>query len=192
MKSPIQGAGARFVRNVVMGVLLSLVPLSGPAVASERLSLLPLVVTCPLGAVSTRFTPGLRNTAQRDVSVRTESAYDGCLTLLGDPVSSAQAVEEQSLAYPSCGAVRTGVTTRTTLKWDTGDSSTLSLALYAVDVQGLLTIETYNGTVVEGKYQGAQAVRTITYVNTDFTGGCLSVHGLTEAQGISNLVLTLL
>lgn len=195
MKTMNQGVGARFVRSGIMAVCLLLAPWASraeqPGQPGQR-SLLPTVVTCALGAVSTSFTPGLRNDAARPVAVASESAYDTCVTLFGEPVSAATTFEQRSLTGQGCGLLRTGQPSRLVVNWDTGEHSALALSLHAVDVQGLITIETYNGTVTEGKYQGAHAVRTVTYFSADFAGGCMSVRGLTEAQGFTNLVLTLM
>ncbi|WP_434385047.1 hypothetical protein [Melittangium boletus] len=179
------------MRNVVVGMLLSLMPGMSQAAGGRQGLGLPAVVSCPLGSVTTSFSPGLRQQSQ-DVTVATQSAFNSCLTVLGEPVVWATAIEHTSRKDQGCGLLRTGLSSETTLRWNTGETSELTFSLYAVDVQGLLTVETYNGVVTEGKYAGATAVRTITYVNTDFIGGCLSVEGLTQAHGISNLVLTLL
>ncbi len=193
MKTMNQGVGVRFVQSGIMAMLLALVPGSGRAESlAERQSLLPATVTCALGAVSTSFAPGLRNTPGQEVSVASEAAYDTCLTLFGEPVSGAATYEKRSFVGEGCGMLRSGQPTSVTVNWDTNEQSTLVLSLQSVNVQGLLTVEIYNGTVTEGKYRGAHAVRTVTYLSTDFTGGCMSVRGLTEAQGFSNLVLTFL
>jgi hypothetical protein len=194
MKNTNQGVGARFVRNVVMGMMLSLVPLRGAAAdpLGLRDSLLPTVVTCPLGAVSTVYTPGLRGTGPQNVTQFTEAVHDTCVSLLGEPVSRATAIEEKRHVSASCGPLSRGDISEVTVQWDTGERSTLELTVTSVSVDGLATLEVYNGTVKDGKYRGAQVLRTVTYLNTDFLGGCASVRGLTEAHGVTNLGLTLL
>ena len=138
-----------------------------------------------------RSSPGLRNTFQ-SVSSATHSTYDNCVTLLGEPVVSATAIDQHASQGRSCTLVHFNEASHTTFQWDTGETSEVAFVLNGVDVQGLLTIETYKGQVLSGKYKGATAVRTITYVNTDLTDGCFSVEGLTQSRGVSTLVLTLL
>lgn len=193
MMNKNQGAGARFVRNVVMGCFMLLLPRVGWAEGSGSVNveILPTVVTCPLGAVTTTYSPGLRNTFQ-PISSTTQSTYDSCVTLLGEPVVSATAIDHTASQGRTCALVHFNEASHTTLRWNTGESSEVTFTLNGVDVQGLLTIETYNGQVLSGKYAGATIVRTNTYVNTDLTDGCFSVEGLTQSRGVSTLTLTLL
>jgi hypothetical protein len=192
MQNKNQTMGVLFVRLAVitMGLGLGLAPGVGQA-EQKQATRLPSVVSCPLGSVTTSFQPGLSNRFQ-DVAVASSASYGTCVSLLGEPVAWATALEHHSRRGQSCGLVRTGEPSDLSVQWNTGERSELSFTLYAVDVQGVLTVETYNGVVMSGKYEGATAVRTVTYVNTDFTGGCLSQEGITQAHGLSTLTLTTL
>lgn len=192
MQNKNQTMGLLFVRRamITMGLALGLMPGVGQA-AEKQGTRLPGIVSCPLGSVTTHFLPGLSNRFQ-DVTVASRSSYGTCVSLLGEPVAWATALEQNSRRGQSCGLVRTGEPSDLTVQWNTGETSELSFTLFAVDVQGVVTVETYHGVVMSGKYEGATSVRTVTYVNTDFTGGCLSQEGITQAHGLSTLTLTTL
>lgn len=195
MKNKNQGMGVRFVRNVVMGMMVSLVPLQGAA--ADPLwgdTLLPNVVTCALGAVNTVYTPGPRTaTGEQTVTVFSEAAHENCLSLLGEPVTRATTLEESYRVGPACGGpLHRGELSEVTVHWDTGETSTLDLSVTKVSVDGVFTIEAYTGRVKDGKFRGAHVLRTVTYLSTDILGGCAPSRGPTEVHGMSNLVLTLL
>ncbi|NTX02682.1 MULTISPECIES: hypothetical protein [Myxococcus] len=149
-----------------------------------------VLVTCPVGTSQAFYSPGLKPTPQ-DVTVSGPATFSNCVTVLGAPVTSGTTnLAPVVVRDLSCVALLQPSSVTQTVTWNTGESSTLVLTQLLLDVQGTLTVLTRTGTVASGKFVGATAVRTITYVTLDLENGCTSPEGLTSLSGPTTLTLT--
>ena len=189
--------GARWLRQLVLGATLALVPLTGSAAedpfAWEDLPLPPGLVAAQLTCFgSSRFVyaPALGNTPQ-DVTVTLSSLYSGCLALSGQGVSSVS-VQAATTTFSgvTCSEVLSTAPERITLVWNNGTSSVVVLAPAEVNAEETTTTVSFTGKVVEGSFKGMSVARSSTYVNTDLGSRCLSSGGLGDANVFSLLVLT--
>jgi|GEM_PF-1768966 len=149
-----------------------------------------VLVTCPLGTSQAFYSPGLKNTPQ-DVAVSGQGALSNCVTVLGDPVTSAaSSLTTNVVTGFSCADLLRPRTVVHTVVWNTGESSTMTFTQLRVGVQDTLTVFALTGSVVSGKFVGATAVRTLSYVTLDLENGCASPEGLTSLSGLATLSLT--
>ncbi|MFY1830759.1 hypothetical protein ACN47A_32920 [Myxococcus fulvus] len=158
--------------------------------ASEaRLNL--VLVNCPLGAVVANYDPPLTQTP-RATTIHTNTTFPACVTVLGSAVTSASIVVPPFVEEgKSCSDLtHVGSVVPSTVTWNTGETSSLETRLLRVATQGTLTVVTHVGTVVAGKFQGAIANRTLTFLTVDLTGGCLAGEGLSSINGQDTLTLT--
>lgn len=171
---------------------LTLVPGSG-ALAAEPVSLWTQLtagktqVTC-FGSNRTVYTPPVSDVPQPG-AMRHSSRYS-CLSVFGAPVSSAT-VAPTTVDYAgyTCDEVLSSGPERFTLVWNNGESSDVELVPAEVDTQATTTTVTYSGVVVAGKFQGVEAVRSWSFLNTDLTSRCRSATGLPETNVFALFVL---
>jgi len=72
--------------------------------------------------------------------------------------------------------------------WNTGETSTLLQTRATVQVGATTIVITYVGTVESGRFAGATAIRTLTYLTTDLTA-CGSPEGVPGMSGLTTLTL---
>ncbi|CAM3917108.1 hypothetical protein G4177_13080 [Corallococcus sp. ZKHCc1 1396] len=159
-------------------------------VSSEQLpSLYPTLVTCLFGDLTTTYTPGITHTP-RTSTVSTTGRFS-CLTLAGEPVSSATVSTVSPPVTLSCNNPLSEGAAQATLTWSTGETSVLSLNEQKVEVQDATTVQTFSSVVTSGKYAGANVVRTVKYLTADLTANCASPIGLARTHGIATTMAVL-
>ncbi|MBM7114941.1 hypothetical protein [Archangium primigenium] len=144
-------------------------------------------LTC-VGSARTVFSPALSPTSQSG-SMTLSSRYGGCLSMGGQGASWANVVTTTSAYQNFTCSDALGVASDTvTVTWSNGEQSVLSLQPSEVDEEATTTTVSYEGRVVSGRYQGLSVVRSLTYLNADFTTRCASDTGLPETNAFSLLV----
>ncbi|MBZ4397134.1 hypothetical protein [Myxococcus sp. AS-1-15] len=185
------------MREIASCLMMSLLLVSGqvsaePSVeggASPREVLTLAVVTCPVGGVQIRYNPPLRDTPQ-DVRIQGEGVFSNCVTVLGERVTSGTTGTDGVRQGYSCADLLGIVPVPAgQLVWNTGEVSTFRLTQISARVDGPLLVVVQSGTVLSGKFEGAQAVNTIAFAATDLDA-CRSPEGLPRMSGNQTLVLT--
>ncbi|AKF84570.1 hypothetical protein MFUL124B02_00965 [Myxococcus fulvus 124B02] len=150
-----------------------------------------VLVNCPLGAVVANYDPPLTQTP-RATTIDVNTTFPACVTLPGSAVTSASIVVPPFVEQgKSCSDLTDiGTVAMPMVLWNTGETSSLKTTQVRVATQGTLTVVTGVGTVVAGKFQGAIANRTLTFLTADLTEGCLAGEGLSSINGQDTLTLT--
>ncbi|WP_163870793.1 hypothetical protein [Myxococcus eversor] len=147
-------------------------------------------VVCPLGTTTISFSPPLTNTPQ-DTYTSGAGSLTNCTALLAPPVTSGTTgfptVLRPALTCDELVGIR-GATVNIT--WNTGETSQLSLTQVIISGGSSVKETAQIGTVVSGKYAGATAVRTLTFVTADLENACASPEGLPQYTALQTLVLT--
>ncbi|MBN8472653.1 hypothetical protein JYJ95_39640 [Corallococcus exiguus] len=159
--------------------------------SASSLPLPTLSVSC-VGSSTFTFTPGLKN-EPRDITHTANVDLPNCVLLPSLQRTTAAAPTKTQL-FPGLTCtdlLKPFARTEATFSWGDGGTSKVVLSQTRVEAQGASTVLVGVGSVTEGKYKGAVAVRTLTYVNEDVTQGCLSEQGLTQTSGPATLTLTL-
>ncbi|TQF16487.1 hypothetical protein FJV41_08385 [Myxococcus llanfairpwllgwyngyllgogerychwyrndrobwllllantysiliogogogochensis] len=166
-------------------------PSPEPSLESSEAPLLG-TVTCLLGTTTISFSPPLTNTPQ-DTTVSGVGGLTNCISLLTSPVTSGTtnfpAVLRPGLACDDLLGIR-GATVN--IVWNTGETSQLSLTQVIISGGSTVKETAQIGTVVSGKYAGATAVRTLTFVTADLENACASPEGLPQYTALQTLALTLI
>ncbi|GEN08914.1 hypothetical protein SAMN05443572_10849 [Myxococcus fulvus] len=158
-------------------------------VARAQEEFLPLaVVTCPVGAFQTTYTPPLRDTPQ-DVRIQGAGGFSNCYTLLGEDVRSTSSAADFVKRGASCSDLLEIVPVTNQLTWNTGEVSTFRLTQVAVRADGPLFVLVQTGTVLSGKFEGATVVMNVTFSSTNLDA-CRSPEGLPGMSATQTLVLT--
>ena len=158
---------------------LMLVPLTvGAGTAAARGG-----ITC-LGSASLGFSPGLRSFAQ-PTTVTGGYSYAPC-TLSTDPAVTSGTNSFRVTLPADCDDLLGASTSRTTIVWNTGATSVLTLATTTTSVSGLLTT-TGDGSVTSGLFQGSYARLVGEYLTNPLL--CLAPPGVTSQSG--RLLLTI-
>jgi hypothetical protein len=166
------------------------VPQQSPAPSASAPQPNPLIVTC-VGSSAFTFTPGLKNTPQ-NITQHTTIKLTHCAFIPLRPTTTATLDKTQVFPGHTCtDLLKPLAPTQATFTWGDGGSSKMTLSQTRVEGQGATTVLVGVGSVTDGKYKGATAVRTLTYVQADVTQGCLSPQGLTQTSGPATLTLTL-
>lgn len=165
---------------------LALITVGGQLVAAPAHATTALL-TCS-GSYQTKYEPGLTYTAQ-PVRFRTSSTYS---CMFGGAVTSGSASVKAHLPSASCADLLSSVNTgTTTVKWNTGETTTYSWSSTAVNVTGTIVTTTV-GTVTAGKYLGAQVQRVTSSPSLDvLDDACASDYGLRDESGSATLALVL-
>ncbi|MBZ4397135.1 hypothetical protein OWM54_06320 [Myxococcus sp. MISCRS1] len=151
--------------------------------------LLPLaVVTCPVGAFRTTFTPPLRETPQ-DVRIQGEGGFSNCYTLLGERVTSSVSATDFVRPNYDCFDLLEILPVTIQLTWNTGEVSTFRLTQVTARADGPLLVLVQTGTVLSGKFEGATVVMNVTFTSTDLDA-CRSPEGLRGMSATQTLVMT--
>ncbi|MCP3059017.1 hypothetical protein LXT21_09560 [Myxococcus sp. K38C18041901] len=155
----------------------------GSGMALER-PLEKVLITCPLGLGEAKYGTGLKG-EPGDSEVSFLASVSGCVTVLGSAVTSATlGSETPSLVRGlSCADLSRAGAGRQVVKWNTAETSTVLMGQSHVSVQEATTVVTQTGKVLSGKFQGATAVRTTTYMTADVERGCHSPEGLKDLKG---------
>ncbi|GEN05795.1 hypothetical protein SAMN05443572_101657 [Myxococcus fulvus] len=154
-----------------------------PGSSEQRLSL----VACPLGATANQYSPPL-SVFPRDTRITGTSSFTNCVSPSDPEVTSGELlIDVQRPAY-SCRDLLELGSTRAEVKWNTGETSTLFQTRASLQLSNTTIAITYTGTVESGKFQGATAVRTLTYVDVDLFE-CFSSRGIPGMSGVTTLTL---
>ncbi|WP_342377044.1 hypothetical protein NVS55_37350 [Myxococcus stipitatus] len=150
-----------------------------------------VLITCPLGQGEAKYATGVK-AEPRDSEVLFHASVSNCVTVLGSAVTSAQmGSEAPSLARGmTCADLARAGAGRQVVTWNTAETSTVLMSQSHVSVQDATTLVTQTGKVLSGKFQGATAVRTTTYLSTDIDSGCRSATGLTYLKGPTTFSVT--
>ena len=165
--------------------------LLGAGAASAQLpGLNPVLVVCPAGGGTSRFSPGLTNTP-KPTHLSTSTTFSLCQSLDASVVAAFTSSQIGPVPL-SCGLVNVGQAQELTLTWNTGETSSLSLTAIRVEGQGEAVVLVRTGTVVQGKFKGARAILQKTYVTSDLELNCLTPQGLEQLDDVATLILTTL
>ncbi|MCP3058931.1 hypothetical protein LXT21_09120 [Myxococcus sp. K38C18041901] len=149
----------------------------------QRLSM----VACPVGATVNQYTPPL-SVIPRDTHITGMSSFTNCVSLFDPEVTSGELlIDVQRPAY-SCRDLLELGSTRAEVIWNTGETSTLFQTRTSLQISNTTIAVTYSGTVESGKFQGATAVRTLTYLDVDLFE-CFSSSGIQGMSGVTTLTL---
>lgn len=150
-----------------------------------------VLITCPLGHGEARYGTGVK-AAPRDSAVSFQATVSNCVTVLGSAVTSATlGTEAPSLMRGlSCTDLARAGAGRQVVTWNTAETSTVLMSQSLLSVQDATTLVTQTGKVLSGKFQGATAVRTTTFLSTDIDNGCRSEDGLTYLKGPATFSVT--
>ncbi|MBN9684645.1 MULTISPECIES: hypothetical protein [unclassified Corallococcus] len=154
--------------------------------AQQEQKLLALV-SCPVGAVVTNYSPPLRSTPQA-VTIQGQATFSNCVSVFDPGLTSATNNFTINTTAYTCNDLLEIGSARTVVTWNTGETSTLVQTRVSSQVGSTTIVITYVGTVESGKYRGAVALRTLTYLSTDLDA-CTSPEGLTQMSGLTTLTL---
>jgi hypothetical protein len=158
---------------------------------SAATTLPTIAVTCTGSSFAT-YEPGLKNTPQKVTRSATVTFPDCKLLPSLQHTSAISPLKVQSLENFRCTDILKPLSeTEAIVSWAEGGTSKVSLNQTRAEAQGLTTVLISVGSVADGKYKGAVATRTLTYVNADVEKGCLSEQGLKQTTGLATLVLAL-
>ncbi len=144
------------------------------------------LMACPLGLGEMTFSPALTNTPQ-EASVSTAINYGVCWARRSLTRTSATASSENSFPAALCDAAPSLAPVRLTLKWENGETSVLELTYEGTEVQGMTTVATFSGPVVEGRFQGASATQAWAYSTQELANACRAPDGLARAAALVGL-----
>ncbi|MCP3058930.1 hypothetical protein LXT21_09115 [Myxococcus sp. K38C18041901] len=144
------------------------------------------LVSCPLGTAVIQYSPPLKNTPQ-DVTNTGSFTLSGCDALFSGVSSGTIGLNLFRPGY-SCHELLTSGTSDSVITWNTLETSTLTLTRVGTRVEGLSVLYTHLGSVVSGKFAGATAIRTTTYLSADLDA-CSSPEGLAQLSGTATLTL---
>lgn len=150
-----------------------------------------VLITCPIGHGEAKYGTGVK-VSPRDSAVSFQATVSNCVTVLGSAVTSATlGSEAPSLVRGiSCADLARAGAGRQVVTWNTTETSTVLMSQSHVSVQDATTLVTQTGKVLSGKFQGATAVRTTTFLSTDIDNGCRSDEGLTFLKGPATFSVT--
>lgn len=111
--------------------------------------------------------------------------YNVCTST--DPTIVSGVIDVDATFFNSCLANAEPV--ESTIQWNDGTASTLSILGIGVNVVGNVQVFTSIGSVISGRFQGDSVVLTNAFVTLDLLG-CLAPGGLTKLEGTSTLVIT--
>ncbi|MCE9671043.1 hypothetical protein LY474_24845 [Myxococcus stipitatus] len=150
-----------------------------------------LLLTCSSGEAEASYARGVKATPG-DSEVSFSARMRDCVGLWGSAVKSATSGSGgPSMARGiSCADLARAGVGRQVVTWNTAETSTLLMGRSRVSIEGATTIVTQTGTVLSGKYEGATAVRTATFLRSDIEAGCYSAQGLTHLRGQVTLSMT--
>ncbi|MFI0421015.1 hypothetical protein [Spongiactinospora sp. 9N601] len=163
---------------IPLGLILA-VALYPPAPAPA--AVLDVVCTPPSSDLVT-YRPPLTATAQ-DVSIDATTHYGPCAAA-GVPGLTSGSRAFQGSGSRSCLSLLSSGTETFTITWNTGQTSTVSVAKL-VTVAGATLVVTFTGTVTAGLFTGSRVLQTVTGPATDIT---LCTLGLGTVSSISSLV----
>ncbi|RKG94095.1 hypothetical protein D7V88_00620 [Corallococcus terminator] len=142
----------------------------------------PVALTC-VGAEAAEFTPGLTNTPQQ-VSFEGLGVF-GCAGLPLGIVSAT--IETVGQGTQSC--LGANADSLIEIKWS-DDTTSLAEGSTVVSLKPTgQNVVVLTAKIVEGRFEGATLVRTLTLLNTDPTG-CFTPEGVTHVAGPATLVVT--
>ncbi|WP_245768726.1 hypothetical protein [Stigmatella aurantiaca] len=144
------------------------------------------LMACPLGLGEMTFFPALTHTPQ-EASVSTAINYGACWARRSLTRTSATASLENSVPAALCDAAPSLAPVRLTLKWENGETSVLELTYEGTEVQGMTTVATFSGPVVEGRFQGASATQAWAYSTQELANACQAPDGLARAAALVGL-----
>ncbi|MBZ4411411.1 hypothetical protein K8640_24665 [Myxococcus sp. XM-1-1-1] len=147
---------------------------------------LPTVMSCPVGSTMNRFSPPL-SVVPRDTTVTGTSTFSNCVSLSGEVTSGELSVHVELPGFACQDLLEVG-SARADITWNTGESSTLLQTRGSVQVSNATVAITYVGTVESGKFQGATAIRTLTYFDVNLFD-CFSSRGVPGMSGVTTLTL---
>ncbi|MCE9670104.1 hypothetical protein LY474_20100 [Myxococcus stipitatus] len=136
------------------------------------------------GSQSLEFLPALVSSA-RPVRVSGDGAFSYCMAVERPDVMSATLVVPAFTATLGCGLVE--AQTVLSFTWNTGETSTVIATTDVHPTSGLVVIEA-RGTVVQGLFEGSQAVFTWTAEPPDSLG-CETPGGISAYVGPSSLTI---
>ncbi|MGW4806897.1 hypothetical protein [Kitasatospora sp. NPDC004272] len=133
---------------------------------------------CTLGSITTTYTPGVHNQpAPSQVDVQGNLGI--CVST--DPgAGTGTYTEHATVTLSRTDLLAQGTGTRT-FTWQDGATSLFAFQRIVNNVNGTL-VNTFQGTITAGKFQGHTATQAITIPGTSLTA-CSSPEGLTSATG---------
>jgi len=137
-----------------------------------------------LGTESDTYSPGV-TIRPRPFTITTAGQFSSCIDSAGMVTSGAYGPEQVSLDV-GCSDLFDAFQGVRTIRWNTGDTSTLEGDGQSTEVAGQV-ITTFTGTVSQGRFQGLSAVQTITLPQPGALQ-CLTT-GYTGATGVTTLTI---
>jgi hypothetical protein len=166
--------GTLFVTGLAVAVLAA----AGPSAAAATST-----ASCPVGTETTTYSPGVTNES-RLITRRTTDAYGPCIS--SEPnIESATASDEGSVVR-SCTTLLAGATFDKTIKWNTGQTSTIQLDVTVNYVAGSI-VAAGHGVVVDGLFSGATAATTSVLPANLLL--CDTPTGITSLFGVDTLTI---
>ncbi|MFI2104583.1 hypothetical protein ACH436_14905 [Isoptericola sp. NPDC019693] len=160
------------------GALLALAAPAAGASAQPQV----LEATC-VGTQEVGYSPGIVLLTERQTTVTGSTTYD-CLSADVESGTSGFSVSDSR----SCTSV-TPSGAAETIRWDDGSESVLTMSSAVVSVGGT-TVVTKNGTVTDGRFEGALALATITGPTVSGLLDCLTPGGMTHTSEAVVLEIT--
>lgn len=174
-RPPRRARGVR-VLIAVAAALSVVVPAAGPAHAAAP-------AQCQ-GTETVTYSPGVTFTP-RNIEITVSGQFNSCIDGAGQVTSGTYG--EQFTIVAGCNDLLAGFEGQRVVQWNTGDSSIIEGTGSGTAVAGQV-ITTFTGTVVQGRFQGASAVQTVTLVQPGVLQ-CLTT-GFTNATGLTTLTIT--
>ena len=170
---------------LVTAFLLTAGSTRAPAAALTGSADPQLAVLQCTGSESDTYSPGVIFQA-RPFTVTTAGQFSSCLDGAGEVTSGAYGPEQFTLDV-GCSDLFDSFHGVRTIQWNTGDTSVMDGSGQSTEVAGQV-ITTVTGTITQGRFQGLNAVQTITLPQPGVLQ-CLTT-GYTSATGVTTLTLT--
>ncbi|MET8990196.1 hypothetical protein ACFYUK_27585 [Nonomuraea wenchangensis] len=175
-RSSRQSRGIRVLTALLaVAALVMVVPATRPAHAT--------VPTQCQGSETVTYSPGVTFTPQ-NIEITVSGRFSSCLGGTGQVTSGTYG--EQFTLFVGCTDLFDGFEGRRVVEWNTGDSSVIEGTGSSTAAAGQV-VTTFTGTVVQGRFQGASAVQTVTLVQPGLLQ-CLTT-GFTKATGLTTLTI---
>lgn len=157
-----------------------------PGTAAAPAGADPTDITC-LGSSSTTWSPGL-TLEEASQTVTSDTLYGPCESLSENDLTSGSSHTTVTSTFSCLAPLESGFRTHT-ITWNTGQTSTLGLNRTVTNLAGN-TVVTDRGLVTAGLFQGATAVRVLTFPTLNALD-CLHPPGITSVTGAVTLTITM-
>ncbi|WP_306749549.1 hypothetical protein [Saccharothrix yanglingensis] len=148
-----------------------------------------LDVTCtPPSSQTTTYTPPL-TVAPQTVTVSATAQYGPCVSLSNPALTSGSSTRTTLDPALSCLDLLSSGATTSTIVWNTGQTSTISVN-YTATIVGAALVVTFTGTVTSGLFAGSSVVQVLTGPATDVLLCTLGLGTVPSSYTLASLEIT--